>query len=71
MASHRLFSIITLVTGVAFILGGVVATYYFGSLGWLLVIVGIIRVLNTGYDLQRKDDLDQKLKQLDREFGRS
>ncbi len=67
VASHRLFSRITLVTGVALILVGIVATYY-SSLGWLLVLVGILRVLNTLYDLQRKDDLDQKLKQLDREF---
>ncbi len=68
VASHRLFSRITLVTGVALILGGITASYYYPPLGWLLVIVGILRVLNTLYDLQRKDALDQKLKQLDREF---
>jgi hypothetical protein len=70
VATHRLFSRVTLVSGVALILGGIVATYY-SPLGWLLVFVGILRVLNTLYDLQRKDDLDRKLKQLDREFRRN
>jgi hypothetical protein len=71
VASHRLFSRIALVTGAGLVLGGIAATYYYASLGWLLVIVGILRLLNTLYDLQRKDDLDRKLEQLDREFGRS
>lgn len=70
VASHRLFSRITLATGAGLVLAGVAITYYYASLGWLLVIVGILRVLNTLFDLQRKDDLDRKLKQLDREFGR-
>ena len=70
IASQRLLSRITLATGVGLILAGIATTYYYYPLGWLLILVGILRALNTFYDLRRRDDLDLKLRQLDREFGR-
>jgi preprotein translocase subunit Sss1 len=35
-ASHKLFSRITLVTGLGLLLTGIVGTYYYAPLGWLL-----------------------------------
>ena len=54
-------------------LGGGI-TYYsadYASLGYLLLIVGLLRLLNTFYDLQRGDDLKRSLKDMDEKFGGS
>jgi len=68
--SHKRFSITTLGIGLALILGGIVGTFYYAPLGWLLIFFGVLRVLNSTYDMRRKDELERKLHELDREFGR-
>ncbi len=71
--SHRLFSRITLLTGVGLlVLGGTIAysSLDFAPLGYLLLIAGGIRFLNTFYDLQREDSLKKSLKAVEQKFGK-
>ena len=68
--THRQFSRIAILTGCGLLVGGVVTLYYYAPLGWLLVIVAVLRVLNSLYDLQREDELQRRLRQLEDRFGR-
>ncbi len=73
ISSHKLFSQITVLTGLGLIvLGGMIAflAVDYATLGYLLLIVGVLRFLNTLYDLQREDILKRSLAALDEEFGR-
>ncbi len=71
--SHRLFSRITVVTGLGLVaLGGTIAFYSadYATLGFLLLLVGVLRFLNTFYDLQREDSLKSSLRALDEKLVR-
>src|SRR5712692_6339167 len=71
--SHRLFSRITVLTGLGLVaLGGAIAFYSadYATLGFLLLLVGALRFLNTFYDLQREDSLKRSLRALDEKLGR-
>ncbi len=68
--AHKRFSRITALTGVGLLIGGLFATY-FSSLGWLLVLFGMLRVLNSIYDLQREDELHRKLGRIEGRFGKT
>jgi hypothetical protein len=71
--NHRLFSRVTLLTGAGLIgLGAVIATYSpdLISLGYLLLFVGVLRFLNTFYDLQREDHLKKSVRRIEERFGR-
>lgn len=69
IGSHRSYARSMLATGLGLLGLGIVLTFYFSFLGYLLVIVGLIRSLNTYYDITRQDELRLSLKQLDRKFG--
>jgi hypothetical protein len=71
--NHRLFSRITLLTGVGLIgLGIVIAISSpdLSALGYLLLFVGFLRFLNTFYDLQREDRLKKSVRRIEERFGR-
>lgn len=71
--NHKLFSRVTLATAAGLLsLGGGIAYYSpnYATLGYLLLIVGFLRFLNTFYDLQREDSLQRSLKYLDEKFER-
>jgi len=70
VAPHRAFSRIALATGVMLLLAGIPLAYYYTPIGWLFVLVGVLRLVNALNDLLRKDDLKRKLELLDTEFGR-
>jgi hypothetical protein len=61
--NHRLFSRITLLTGAGLIVLGTLIAFYSPdliSLGYLLLFAGVLRFLNTFYDLQREDPPEEK-----------
>jgi hypothetical protein len=71
--NHRLFSRITLMTGAGLIGLGVLIAFYSPdliSLGYLLLFVGVLRFLNTFYDLQREDHLKKSVRRVEERFGR-
>src|SRR5438445_12285648 len=73
VSSHKLFSKLTFLTGLGFIvLGFAIGVYVMSiaTLGYLLVLVGTIRFLNSFYDLQRKDKLQVELDRLKHQFER-
>lgn len=72
--NHRLFSRITLLTGAGLMgLGAVIAINSpdLISLGYLLLFVGVLRFLNTFYDLQREDRLKKSVRRIEERFGRT
>jgi len=68
---HRLFSLIGIITGLGLLGLGLTLAYFlfYTSLGYLLILVGILRIANSLYDLQREDRLKGELKRLERKFG--
>jgi hypothetical protein len=73
IANHKMFSRIAIATGFGLILLGVLIGIYLPSLatlGYLLVLVGALRFLNTFYDMQREDKLQVELRRLDQQFKR-
>jgi len=73
VSSHKLFSKLTFLTGLGLIvLGFAIGAYVMSTatLGYLLVLVGTIRFLNSFYDLQRKDKLQDELDRLKHQFKR-
>ncbi len=73
VSSHKLFSRLTLLTGLGLIaLGFTISIYAISitTLGYLLVLVGTLRFLNSFFDLQRKDKLQVELDQLENQFKR-
>jgi len=73
VSSHKLFSKLTFLTGLGLIvLGFAIGAYVMSiaTVGYLLVLVGTIRFLNSFYDLQRKDKLQVELDRLKHQFER-
>jgi len=73
VSSHKLFSRLTFLTGLGLIvLGFTIGVYVISiaTLGYLLVLVGTLRFLNSFYDLQRKDKLQVELDRLENQFKR-
>ena len=72
--NHRLFSRVTLLTGAGLIVLGALIAFYSPnliSLGYLLLFVGVLRFLNTFYDLQREDRLKKSVRRIEERFGRN
>ncbi len=67
--AHRNFFRVTILTGFGLLIGGILILNYYTPLGWLLVLVGTIRGLNSLYDIQREDMLKKKLRELEERFG--
>ncbi len=68
--NHKQFSRITMLTGFGLLVLGVALLLYYPPLGWLLLIFGVLRVLNSVYDFQREDELRRRLRLLEERFGR-
>ncbi len=70
VSNHRLFARVTVITSFGLIgLGAALANYSLVTLGYLLVIVGVLRFLNTFYDLQREDKLKREMRRIEKTFG--
>ena len=66
---HALYAKVLLATGFGFLLGGLLLATLYPSLGWLLVLVGILRTINSVYDFRRGDSLKRKMRLIRQEFG--
>jgi hypothetical protein len=66
---HALYAKILVATGLGLIVSGWVLAQYYSPLGLLLIIVGILRTINSLYDFQREDSLKKKMRLVKREFG--
>ena len=62
---HRAYSRVVAVTGLGLVGLGILLTGYFSGLGWLLVLVGILRAVSAVYDLGRKDQLQKSLDRIE------
>lgn len=63
--AHKVFSRVAAITGLGLLGLGIAISFSFSDLGWLLVIVGILRAITALYDLGRKDQLQQDLTRID------
>ena len=73
ISSHKQFARITVLTGLGLIaLGGMIAFFAadYVTLGYLLLLVGVLRLFNTLYDLGREDSLKRSLAALDERLER-
>ncbi len=68
--SHRRFARIGITTGAGLLVLGIAIAYLYAPLAWLLAIVGLLRIVNSTFDLQREDELQRILRRLDERFGR-
>ncbi len=66
---HALYAKVLVVTGLGLIVFGFVVAQYYFPLGLLLIIVGILRTINSIYDFQRGDSLKKKMRLIKQEFG--
>jgi len=66
---HALYAKILVGTGLGLIVSGWLIEQYYSPLGLLLILVGILRTINSIYDLQRGDSLKKKMRLVKREFG--
>jgi hypothetical protein len=64
-----LYAKILVATGLGLIVSGWVVAQYYSPLGLLLIIVGILRTINSIYDFTREDSLKKKMRLVKREFG--
>lgn len=62
---HRVYSRVATVTGLGLLGLGLGISFSYSDIGWLLVLVGILRAVSAIYDLGRKDQLQQSLTRLD------
>jgi len=62
---HRVYSRVAAVTGLGLLGLGLGISFSYSDIGWLLVLVGILRAVSAIYDLGRKDQLQQSLTRLD------
>ncbi len=69
VSNHRLFARFTVITSLGLIgVGVAIADYFFAVLGYLLVVLGALRFLNSFYDLQREDKLQKELRRIEKTF---
>ena len=66
---HALYAKVLLGTGFGLILLGFLMTSYYAPLGLLLILVGILRTINSVYDFKRGDSLKRKMRLVRQEFG--
>jgi len=66
---HALYARVLLATGIGLLLVGVVLSLYYPPLGLLLVLVGLLRTINSVYDFKRGDSLKRKMRLVRQEFG--
>lgn len=66
---HALYAKVLLGTGLGLIGSGFLVAQYYSPLGLLLILVGILRTVNSIYDLQREDSLKKKMRLVKQEFG--
>ncbi len=67
--NHRRLSRITFLRGILFLPGGAALTYFYAPLGWLVIIGGMIQILNSAFEFQRKDKLQQRLLWIREKYG--
>jgi hypothetical protein len=62
---HRTYSVVAVVTGLGLVGLGIVISPSYSDLGWLLLLVGILRAVSAAYDIGRKDQLQKSLERID------
>jgi hypothetical protein len=66
---HALYAKVLLATGFGLIAVGVAVAQYYLPLGLLLILVGVLRTINSIYDFQREESLKKKMRLIRQEFG--
>jgi hypothetical protein len=66
---HALYAKVLLGTGLGLTVSGFVVAQYYPPLGYLLILVGILRTVNSIYDFQREDSVKKKMRLVKQEFG--
>jgi hypothetical protein len=66
---HALYAKVLLGTGFGLVLLGFLLTALYTSLGLLLILVGVLRTINSVYDFKRGDALKRKMTLVRQEFG--
>lgn len=66
---HALYAKVLVATGLGLIVSGFIVEQYYSPLGLLLILVGILRTINSVYDFQREDSLKRKMLLVRQEFG--
>ena len=66
---HRSYSVVAAITGLGLLGLGIVVTSSYSDLGWLLVLVGLLRAVSALYDFGRKDQLQKSLEKIDEKAG--
>ena len=66
---HRSYSVVAAITGIGLMGLGVLVSSSFSDLGWLLVLVGLLRAVSALYDFGRKDQLQKSLERIDDKAG--
>ena len=66
---HRSYSVVAAITGLGLLGLGIVITSSYSDLGWLLVLVGLLRAVSAVYDFGRKDQLQKSLERIDEKAG--
>jgi hypothetical protein len=69
LRDHALYARVLVATGLGLVVFGFVVAQYYFPLGLLLIIVGILRTINSIYDFQRGDSLKKKMRLVKREFA--
>jgi len=69
VSAHKRFRRVTLFKGLALLLGGIAVYYSYPPLAYLMILVGMLRVLNSVSDLQRAAALNRELRRLEEKFG--
>jgi hypothetical protein len=66
---HALYAKVLLATGFGLILVGLLIATIYAPLGLLLVLVGLLRAINSIYDFRREEQLKKKMRLVRQEFG--
>ena len=66
---HRSYSVVAAITGLGLLGLGIIVTPSYSDLGWLLVLVGLLRTVSALYDFGRKDHLQKSLEKIDEKAG--
>lgn len=67
--THRSYSLAAGITGLGLVGLGILITASTSVLGWLLVLLGILRLVSALYDMGRKDALQKSLERIDENAG--
>jgi hypothetical protein len=66
---HALYAKVLLTTGFGLILIGLLIATIYLPLGLFVVLVGLLRAVNTLYDFRREESLKRKMRLVRQEFG--